>query len=121
VTVCVYIYLYLWTYTSHCAHVLLLLILYCFVLVVYQDGPSIKHRKELKIGFMFCQALDFVISEAQKNGIRLILSLSNNWDAFGGKSQYLKWGNSAGLDLSSEDAFFSHATLKAYFKNHIKV
>jgi mannan endo-1,4-beta-mannosidase len=66
------------------------------------------------------KALDFVISEAQKNGIRLILSLSNNWDAFGGKSQYLKWGNSAGLDLSSEDAFFSHATLKAYFKDHIK-
>lgn len=66
------------------------------------------------------QALDFVISEARNYGIRLILSLSNNWDAFGGKSQYLQWGNSAGLDLSSEDAFFSHATLKAYFKNHVK-
>ncbi|KAH9330458.1 hypothetical protein KI387_002566, partial [Taxus chinensis] len=66
------------------------------------------------------QALDFVISEAQKYNIRLILSLSNNWGAFGGKSQYVKWGNSAGLRLNSEDAFFSHATLKTYFKNHIK-
>jgi len=52
------------------------------------------------------QALDFVISEARNNKIHLILSLSNNWEAYGGKSQYFKWGRDAGLTLNSEDAFF---------------
>ncbi|GLJ16689.1 hypothetical protein SUGI_0286660 [Cryptomeria japonica] len=66
------------------------------------------------------KALDFVISEAQKNNIRLILSLCNNWGAYGGKSQYVKWGLSAGLKLSSDDAFFADPTLKTYFKDHIK-
>ncbi|KAH9318571.1 hypothetical protein KI387_020340 [Taxus chinensis] len=65
-------------------------------------------------------ALDFVISEAQKYKIRLILSLSNNWEAYGGKAQYVKWGRNAGLNLTSDDAFFSDPTLKSYFKNHIK-
>eukprot|EP01018_Ginkgo_biloba_P004329 Gb_28909 [translate_table: standard] len=65
-------------------------------------------------------ALDFVISEAKKYKIRLILSLSNNWEAYGGKAQYVKWGKSAGLDLTSDDAFFSDTTLKTYFKNYIK-
>eukprot|EP01018_Ginkgo_biloba_P023878 Gb_30579 [translate_table: standard] len=66
------------------------------------------------------KALDFVLTEAKKYKIRLILSLSNNWDAFGGKAQYVKWGLSAGLTLRNEDAFFSDGTLKTYFKNHIK-
>eukprot|EP01018_Ginkgo_biloba_P033903 Gb_08848 [translate_table: standard] len=66
-------------------------------------------------------ALDFVISEAEKNKIRLILSLANNWDAYGGKAQYVKWGRDAGLvNLNSNDDFFSHPTLKSYFRAHIK-
>lgn len=44
------------------------------------------------------QALDFVVSEARRYKIRLILSLTNNWDAYGGKAQYVKWGNEAGLN-----------------------
>jgi len=32
------------------------------------------------------QALDFVVSEANKYGIRLILSLVNNYETFGGKA-----------------------------------
>ncbi|CAI0423737.1 unnamed protein product [Linum tenue] len=54
------------------------------------------------------KALDFVVSEAKKYKIRLILSLSNNWDAYGGKAQYVKWGKEAGLNLTSDDDFFSH-------------
>lgn len=67
------------------------------------------------------QALDFVISEAKKYKIRLILSLTNNWDAYGGKAQYVKWGKAAGLNLTSDDEFFSHPTLKSYYKAHVKV
>lgn len=67
------------------------------------------------------QALDFVISEAKKFNLRLILSLVNNWEAYGGKSQYVKWGKAAGLNLTSDDDFFSHPTLKTYYKAHLKV
>ncbi|XP_022888924.1 mannan endo-1,4-beta-mannosidase 6-like [Olea europaea var. sylvestris] len=66
------------------------------------------------------KALDFVISEAKKYKIRFILSLVNNWEAYGGKSQYVKWGKAAGLNLTSDDDFFSHPTLRNYYKAHVK-
>ncbi|XP_050208677.1 mannan endo-1,4-beta-mannosidase 6 [Mercurialis annua] len=66
------------------------------------------------------KALDFVVSEARKYKIRLILSLANNWNAYGGKAQYVKWGQAAGLNLTSDDDFFSHPTLRAYYKAHVK-
>ncbi|KAL9227852.1 hypothetical protein vseg_003496 [Gypsophila vaccaria] len=66
------------------------------------------------------QALDFVVSEAKRNKIRLILSLVNNWSDYGGKQQYVKWGKDAGLNVSSEDDFFTDSTLKTYYKNHVK-
>uniref|UniRef100_A0A7N0U3B5 mannan endo-1,4-beta-mannosidase n=1 Tax=Kalanchoe fedtschenkoi TaxID=63787 RepID=A0A7N0U3B5_KALFE len=66
------------------------------------------------------QALDFVVTEAKKYKIRLVLSLVNNWDAYGGKPQYVKWGKDAGLNLTSDDDFFSHPTLKGYYKTHVQ-
>ncbi|CAA6673237.1 unnamed protein product [Spirodela intermedia] len=54
------------------------------------------------------QGLDFVISEAGKYGIRLILSLTNNYDSFGGKRQYASWARSQGQAISSDDEFFTN-------------
>ncbi|KAI3831173.1 hypothetical protein MKW92_047311 [Papaver armeniacum] len=66
------------------------------------------------------KALDFVLSEAKKYKIRLVMSLVNNWESYGGKSQYVKWGKEfAGLtNLTSDDDFFTHPTLRTYYKNH---
>ena len=67
------------------------------------------------------KALDFVASEARKYRIRLILSLINNWDGYGGKAQYVKWArDDGGLNITSDDDFFSDQTVKGYFKNHVK-
>ncbi|KAL3839936.1 hypothetical protein ACJIZ3_024527 [Penstemon smallii] len=77
-----------------------------------QKSPSIYDEDVFK-------ALDFVVSEAKKYKIRLVLSLVNNWEAYGGKSQYVKWGKAAGLNLTSDDDFFSHPTLKSYYKAHV--
>ncbi|CAO2153497.1 unnamed protein product [Urochloa humidicola] len=66
------------------------------------------------------QALDFVVSEARKHKMRLILSLCNNWEDYGGKAQYLRWGKEAGLELTSEDDFFSDPTIKSYYKAFVK-
>ncbi|KAH9609603.1 hypothetical protein KSS87_014075 [Heliosperma pusillum] len=65
--------------------------------------------------------LDYEIVEARKNGIRLILSLVNNLSVFGGKEQYVKWAQEAGVNISSSaDPFFSDSTIKGYYKAYIK-
>ncbi|KAL9253597.1 Mannan endo-1,4-beta-mannosidase 7-like protein [Drosera capensis] len=66
------------------------------------------------------EGLDFVIGEARKYGIKLILSLVNNYDNFGGKKQYVNWARSQGQYLTSDDDFFSNSVVKGYYKNHIK-
>lgn len=66
------------------------------------------------------QALDFVICEAQRHGIRLILSFVNNYKDFGGRAQYVQWENNAtGLQIS-EDDFYTNPNVKDYYKNHVK-
>ncbi|XP_057507700.1 mannan endo-1,4-beta-mannosidase 4-like [Actinidia eriantha] len=66
------------------------------------------------------KGLDFVISEARKYGVYLILSLVNNWEGYGGKKQYVQWARDQGQSLNSEDDFFSNPLVKGFFKNHIK-
>lgn len=71
---------------------------------------------------MLSQALDFVIYEARRHRIRLILCLVNNLNAFGGKAQYVRWAQSAGVNVStSADSFFSHPIIKGYYKAYVKV
>ncbi|KAH9605362.1 hypothetical protein KSS87_011741 [Heliosperma pusillum] len=79
-----------------------------------QISPGVFNERAL-------EALDYVIVEARKNGIRLILSLVNNLDVFGGKKQYVKWAQEAGVNISpSADPFFSDSTIKGYYKAYIK-
>ncbi|KAK6919572.1 Glycoside hydrolase, family 5 [Dillenia turbinata] len=66
-------------------------------------------------------ALDHVIAEAGRHGIRLLLSLVNNLQAFGGKTQYVKWAWEEGVGLSSSnDSFFFDPSIRHYFKNYVK-
>nr|CAD1836937.1 unnamed protein product [Ananas comosus var. bracteatus] len=66
------------------------------------------------------QGLDFVISEARRYGVRLILSLVNSFKDFGGKAQYVEWAKNAGVGVNSEDDFYTNPVVKGYYKNHIK-
>ncbi|XP_058092028.1 mannan endo-1,4-beta-mannosidase 7 [Magnolia sinica] len=66
------------------------------------------------------KGLDFVIAEARRHGIRLILSLVNNYDSLGGKKQYVQWARNQGQYLTSDDDFFTNPVVKGYYKNHIK-
>ncbi|KAL3840295.1 hypothetical protein ACJIZ3_024886 [Penstemon smallii] len=66
------------------------------------------------------QGLDFVISEARKYGIKLILSLVNNYEAFGGKKQYVNWARNQGQNIFSDDDFFTNSVVQGFYKNHIK-
>ncbi|KAL6315366.1 hypothetical protein AAG906_000474 [Vitis piasezkii] len=66
------------------------------------------------------QALDFVISEARRYGIRLILSFVNNYKDYGGRPQYVEWARNAGVNVDGEDDFYTTPTVKEYYKNHVK-
>ncbi|CAK9314764.1 unnamed protein product [Citrullus colocynthis] len=67
------------------------------------------------------KALDHVIAESRQHGIRLLLSLVNNLQAYGGKTQYVKWAWQDGVGLSSSnDSFFYDPSIRIYFKNYIK-
>ncbi|XP_045802143.1 mannan endo-1,4-beta-mannosidase 7-like [Trifolium pratense] len=66
------------------------------------------------------QGLDFVLAEARKYGMKVILSLVNNYENFGGKKQYVEWARSQGQSINSEDDFFTNSLVKGYYKNHIK-
>ncbi|XP_020575414.1 mannan endo-1,4-beta-mannosidase 2-like [Phalaenopsis equestris] len=68
------------------------------------------------------KGLDRVIVEAQRHGIKLLLSLSNDWSDFGGKIQYAKWAKEAGLNpnTNSNDSFFFDPYIRGYFKNYLK-
>ncbi|ONK70091.1 uncharacterized protein A4U43_C05F30140 [Asparagus officinalis] len=67
------------------------------------------------------QALDYVIVEARRQQIRLLLSLSDDLPSVGGKRQYVKWAWEDGISLSSSnDSFFFDPSIKSYFKNYLK-
>ena len=68
------------------------------------------------------QALDRVLVEAGRHGVRLILSLANNLEAYGGKTQYVRWAWEEGVGLSgSNDSFFFDPAIRDYFKVYLKV
>nr|AAV44080.1 hypothetical protein [Oryza sativa Japonica Group]AAV44120.1 hypothetical protein [Oryza sativa Japonica Group] len=76
-----------------------------------QKSPGVYDEEVFK-------ALDFVVSEARKHKIRLILPLINNWDDYGGKAQYVRWAQAAAAGAGA-DAFFSDETVRGYFKSHV--
>lgn len=67
------------------------------------------------------QGLDFVIAEARRHGMYLLLCLTNNFEDFGGKRQYVAWAREAGHNLTTADDFFNSTVVKAYYKKHVEV
>ncbi|KAL7135447.1 hypothetical protein ABFS83_11G097000 [Erythranthe nasuta] len=78
-----------------------------------QKSPGLYNEDMFK-------GLDFVVSEAKKHGIYLILSLVNNWEGYGGKKQYVQWARDQGQNLNNEDDFFTNPIVKGYYKNYVK-
>ena len=70
---------------------------------------------------IYVKGLDYVIVEAKKRGLYLILSLVNNWDAFGGKKQYVQWARDKGHYLGSDDDFFTSSITQRFYMNHVNV
>lgn len=62
------------------------------------------------------RGLDYLLDEARKREIRVLLALTDNWQATGGADQFVGW---AGGDVHEQ--FFSDPQAKQLFKAHLKV
>jgi mannan endo-1,4-beta-mannosidase len=59
--------------------------------------------------------IDYVVSAANRLGVKLIMTLANNWHDFGGMDQYVRWR--AGPQY--HDQFYTDATIRQWYKNWI--
>ncbi|XP_023642271.1 mannan endo-1,4-beta-mannosidase 3 isoform X1 [Capsella rubella] len=65
------------------------------------------------------QGLDFVIAEAKRLGLKMIITFVNNYSDFGGRKQYVDWAKTSGQNVSSDDDFYTNPLVKQYYKNHV--
>uniref|UniRef100_A0A0D3GFU3 mannan endo-1,4-beta-mannosidase n=1 Tax=Oryza barthii TaxID=65489 RepID=A0A0D3GFU3_9ORYZ len=92
-----------------------------WLLPARDGGPGALQISPGRFSEAVFQVLDYVIYEARRNHIRLILCLVNNLDNLGGKAQYVQWAQAAGANVTnSTDSFYSHPTIKRYYKDYVK-
>lgn len=72
-----------------------------------QPEPGVYNEGALR-------GLDYLLDEARKRGIKLILAFTSNWTPVGGVPQYLKWANQ-----TEQEAFFADDEVKALYKAHV--
>ncbi|HEX2984397.1 MAG TPA: cellulase family glycosylhydrolase, partial [Ignavibacteriales bacterium] len=68
---------------------------------------------------MGLQALDYAVYKAKENGIKLILTLANNSDDFGGIAEYIKWAGAYLRGSYSHNDFFKNDSIKTWYKDYI--
>jgi mannan endo-1,4-beta-mannosidase len=92
------------------------------------DGSNSVHHKENGVYFQFWDGsrpayndgadglphLDYVLAAAARAGIRLIVPLTNNWSAFGGMDQYVRWRGG-----QFHDDFYSDRVIRGWYKDWI--
>jgi mannan endo-1,4-beta-mannosidase len=65
--------------------------------------------------------LDRVIAAAGRAGVRLIVTLANNWGDYGGAPRYLHWaGVKEDAVYGAADRFYSDARMKAWYRAHVE-
>lgn len=58
--------------------------------------------------------LDYVLWKARQSGIKLVIPFVNNWNAYGGMDQYVRWAKG-----QYHDDFYTNPTIKGWFKDWI--
>lgn len=76
-----------------------------------QPEPGVYNETDL-------QRLDNVVAKAKEHGIKVILTLTNNWPDLGGMPQYNEWDGNAGGGMSH---FISDPDTKQWFKDYISM
>jgi mannan endo-1,4-beta-mannosidase len=77
---------------------------------VMQFRPGILNETGLR-------GLDFVVAEANRSSMRLVLPLVNNWDEYGGMNQYVRWRGEA--ITGDHDQFYSDPVIKGWYQSYV--
>lgn len=94
----------------------------------HQDDTNSIHHKEDGVYFQYwdgskpayndgadgLEHLDYVLWRARRSGIKLVIPFINNWSAYGGIDQYVRWANG-----QYHDDFYTNPTIKGWYKNWI--
>ena len=95
--------------------------------VYFQYWDAEQNRPVVNEGENGLRKLDYVISEAEKRGIKLIITFTNYWEAFGGMGQYVKYYQMLNgetpennrLDETQVCEFYTNETIKQWYKDYI--
>jgi mannan endo-1,4-beta-mannosidase len=79
---------------------------------VLQLSPGILNETGLR-------GLDFVVAEARRSSIRLILPLVNNWDDYGGMNQYVRWKGDGGS--GDHDRFYVDPVIREWYRSYVSM
>ncbi|KAL6752458.1 glycoside hydrolase superfamily [Haematococcus lacustris] len=67
------------------------------------------------------RALDWVLAECQKRGIRLLLGLTNYWHDYGGLQQYVRWAQGLGPGTAVlPEAFYTCPEAQAMWQGYVQ-
>lgn len=60
------------------------------------------------------RGLDYVLEEARRNGLKLILAFTSNWTPTGGVPEYVKWAGA-----TDHNAFYTDPAIKNTYKEFV--
>lgn len=95
-----------------------------------QDGSNSIHHKEDGVYFQYwdpaagrpayndgadgLQKLDYAVYRAGQLGLKLVIPFVNNWNAFGGMDQYVRWRGG-----QYHDEFYTDPVIRGWYKDWI--
>ncbi|HET9955540.1 MAG TPA: cellulase family glycosylhydrolase [Polyangiaceae bacterium] len=82
--------------------------------VYYQYWDTKALRPAYNDGENGLRRLDYAVAKAAERGLKLILVLTNNWEAFGGMDQYLAW-----FGRTKHHEFYTDPLVKQAYKNYV--
>ncbi|OUM65811.1 glycoside hydrolase family 5 protein, partial [Piromyces sp. E2] len=88
---------------------------YEYEMVYYSSFNNQTHSIEINEGEKGLKRLDQVIAYAEQQGIRLILTLTNNWADFGGMEAWVKY-----YGYENHYDFYTAPELKEEYKRYVK-
>lgn len=95
--------------------------------VYFQYWDDEQKKPVVNEGENGLRRLDYVISEAEKHNLKLIITFTNYWEAFGGMGQYVKYlqmlngTTPASGQVQEKDVceFYTNETIKGWYKDYI--
>lgn len=84
--------------------------------VYFRFWDPVAQQPVINDGENGLQRLDYVLTQARRHDVRLILVLTNNWREFGGIDQYVTWYRQQGAKY--HDDFFTHPGIRQAYKDY---